>query len=180
MPHDIDIEIDEPSVVISDNPSIEILEIKRVPDEVLEYLPPAVESQDQCPESVDLCVCHPAAASAPSIDSELDAVEVNATEDIPAFSLITMGGKIADSSNTAHFNHVVGIVIEDFANGQVATAIIEGEIGNPDWSWPSDRKLWLNGTTLSLFPPSSGFSQLIAISRNSQSVFIRLQIPIKL
>jgi hypothetical protein len=108
---------------------------------------------------------------------ETDIAEIQAAVDIPALSLITANGQIADSNNIAHFNRVVGIVMAAVLTGFIAEAVVEGE---PSWSWAPNSKLFLNGTTLSATPPSSGFSQLVGIARNVQTVFIRLQVPILL
>lgn len=110
--------------------------------------------------------------------SDLDTADIVATEDIPALKFVTAGGQVADSSNLAHFNHVVGISMEAVLSTFVATLATEGEVTDPSWNWTANQKLFLNGTTLSTTPPTSGFSQYVGITRNSHTVFIRLQLPI--
>lgn len=111
--------------------------------------------------------------------SKIDTADIAATEDIPALSLVTANGKVADSANLSHFNHVVGLSMIAVPNGNIATVVVEGEVTDLSWSWTTNDKLFLNGTTLSTLPPSSGFSQFIALARNSQTIFVRLQIPVK-
>jgi hypothetical protein len=109
-----------------------------------------------------------------------EAVEIVAAEDLPARSFVTAAGRVADSTNVLHMNHVIGITMTDVPSGNVAIVVVEGEVSDSTWSWSADTKLFLNGTSLSTVPPSVGFSQLLAISRNDQAIFIRLQTPIRL
>lgn len=111
---------------------------------------------------------------------DLDIAEVVATENIPILKFVTAGGKIADSNNTAHIGHVLGITLSPVNTGFIVQAVVEGEVTDPSWSWGVDTKLFLNGTSLSSIAPSNGFSQQVGISRNAQTVFIRLEVPIRL
>jgi hypothetical protein len=114
-------------------------------------------------------------------NTSIDTAEITAAADIPKLSLITADGQVADSNNLAHFNKVVGIVMADVLSGAIASAIVEGEVTDPSWAWPgANYLLFLNGTVLSASPPSSGFSQLIGLTRSAQTVFIRLSVPILL
>jgi hypothetical protein len=113
--------------------------------------------------------------------TDQDTAEILAAMDIPKLSLITANGQVADSNNLAHFNKAIGIVMADVLSGAIATAIVEGEVVEPTWAWSGPGYLlFLNGTTLSASPPSSGWSQLIGVTRNDQTVFIRLSVPILL
>lgn len=112
--------------------------------------------------------------------SDLDTAAIPATENIASLSLVTINGKTADSSNLTHFNRVVGITMDAVLNTFLATVIVEGEVTDLSWSWTAGQKLFLNGTTLSTTPVTTGFSQLIGLTRNSNTIFIRLEVPIKL
>lgn len=105
---------------------------------------------------------------------------VLAAEDLPAFSVVTVGGNIADSNNTAHFSRVAGITIDDVASGFIATVELEGEITNPAWSWSPNDKLFLNGTSLSTSAPTTGFAQMVAIARTTETIMIRIGAPVLL
>jgi len=112
--------------------------------------------------------------------TKVDTSDVLTTVDIPAFSLVTENGEIADSSNIFHFGHVVGISTVPVLTGFIDTVVTQGEVTNNLWSWVNNDKLFLNGTTLSTIPPATGFNQFIAIARNNNTIFVRLQQPIRL
>lgn len=110
----------------------------------------------------------------------LDIEEVVTTELIPDLSFITASGKRADSNNIAHFNRVIGFVLNQTLNAHVAQAIVEGDVEYEGWNWSVGQELFLNGTALSSVSPTSGFSQLCAVAKTPTVVFVRLQIPIML
>lgn len=112
--------------------------------------------------------------------SKVDNAEILANTNIPAFSLVTGNGQIADSSNLAHFGHVIGISTAAVLSGFIDTVVTEGEVTNGLWTWVNNDKIFLNGTSLSTTPPASGFNQFIAIARNNNTIYVRLQQPILL
>lgn len=169
-----------PITVVTDGQGV-VVAIEEPPEITVISDSPAVVVAVEQPDTVVLIAPGIQGASGTGTEGDdLDTAEIVATETIPALSLVTAGGKIADSNNPGHFNHVVGITMDLVSNGFVATCVVEGEVTDASWSWAPDVKLFLNGTTLSTIPVSAGFSQLIGISRNSNTVFIRLQVPIKL
>lgn len=111
--------------------------------------------------------------------SKVDTADINANVDIPAFSLVTANGQIADSTNLFHFGHVVGLSTTLTLNGFIDTVVTEGEVTGP-WTWTNNDKIFLNGTSLSTTPPTTGFSQFIAIARSNNTIYVRLQQPILL
>jgi hypothetical protein len=116
----------------------------------------------------------------PAGQSGPETFEVAATEDIPAFSFVTANGKVADSGNSAHFNRIVGITPVAVSSGFIVTVLGVGEVLNVLWNWTPNAKLFLNGTTLSAVPPTSGFNQLVAVARNDQTIIVRMEVPILL
>jgi hypothetical protein len=112
--------------------------------------------------------------------TDYDTTEIVAHEAIPALSFVTSDGKIADSNNPFHFNKVMGITLVSVPVDTVATVITEGEVTDLSWNWTANQKLFLNGTALSPIPVSSGFSQMLAVAQNSQTIFIRVRTPIRL
>lgn len=112
--------------------------------------------------------------------SGLDTASINIAVDIPAFTLVTANGEIADSSNIFHFGHVVGLSTVAVLSGFTDTVVAEGEVTNGSWSWTNNDKIFLNGTSLSTISPSTGFSQFIAIAKNNNTIYVRLQQPILL
>lgn len=109
-----------------------------------------------------------------------DTADILANVDIPAFSLVTENGQIADSTNLFHFGHVVGISTILVLTGFTNTVITQGEVSNPAWSWVNNDKLFLNGISLSTVPPVTGFNQFIALAKNNNTIFVRLQQPTRL
>jgi hypothetical protein len=110
----------------------------------------------------------------------LELLDVQAAENIPAYTFITATGFKADSNNTAHFGKVIGIVQLATLIGFVASAVDEGEIQNPVWSWTPGAKLFINGTSISTTPPTSGFSQKVAVAENANTIIVGLGQPILL
>jgi hypothetical protein len=102
------------------------------------------------------------------------AVEFLAAELIPAFSLGTADGHIASSANLGQFNKVIGMVREDVPSGAIGLAVVDEEVTNPAWSWSPGSKLFLNGTALSVTPPATGFSQMVAVARNAQIIIMKI------
>lgn len=105
-------------------------------------------------------------------------IEFNATEFIPAFSVVTSNGRVADSDDLTHFNRVIGMTIEEVPNGFVGWATVDGEVTNPVWDWAPQSKLFLNGSVLSVASPLIGFSQMVAIARNADTIIMKLGPPI--
>lgn len=101
-------------------------------------------------------------------------LEFLAAEAIPPFSLATAQGNIADSNNFAHYNKVIGMVDVAVPNGTIGYAKDDSEVTNLSWAWSPGSKLFLNGTTLSVTPPTTGFSQLIAVARTPQIIIMKM------
>lgn len=100
-------------------------------------------------------------------------IEFLATGNIPAFSLVTAEGKVANSNNLSHFNKIIGMSINAVVAGAIGYATVDGEVTNNAWAWSGGSKLFLNGTTISLTPPSSGFSQMVAVARNANIIIMK-------
>lgn len=107
-------------------------------------------------------------------------VSLSAFENLPAFSPVTSTGFIASSSNLAHLGKVIGINPATILNGFSGQVTVSGEVNNPGWTWISGQNIFLNGGTLSTVPPFSGFSQKIAVAKNSTTVVIELGDPVLL
>jgi hypothetical protein len=69
---------------------------------------------------------------------------------------------------------MIGMVTEAVANGQIGIAMVDDEVTNLSWAWSPGSKLFLNGTNLSLTAPSTGFSQMVAVARNAQTIIMRI------
>lgn len=101
-------------------------------------------------------------------------------ENGPAFSVVTVDGKIANSSVVANIGRVAGIALTAPVAGMLVDCIFYGDIENPLWSFNEGDSLFLNGTTLSATPPASGFSQAIGSAKSPTKVVINIEEPILL
>ena len=97
-----------------------------------------------------------------------------ATEDIPAFRVATDTGKNADSSNIFHKNIIIGLTVADIVSGFSGTVVKTGQIHNPLWSWTKGDIIFLNGTTLSIIPPSTGIRVIIGQALSSTDIDINI------
>lgn len=100
-------------------------------------------------------------------------VDFLAAQDLQAYDPVTLLGTIGDSSVVTQRGKVIGLVMSDVESGFIGQAIIEGEIENPAWSWSPGTKLFLNGSTLSATPPTTGYSQQIAVAETDTSIVVQ-------
>jgi hypothetical protein len=106
---------------------------------------------------------------------------VLATEDLPAYTVITSAGVVANSATVNHRGKVIGITRAAIANGFTGNYASDGfEIENPAWAWTAGDILYLNGTSLSTVSPSTGFTQKIATAKSSIRVLVELDVPVLL
>ena len=101
-------------------------------------------------------------------------LSVIATEDIPAFSVITDTGKVADNTNPFYKNIILGIVPEAISDGFSGKAIIAGLTTNALWAWTRGDILYLNGTTISKTPPTTGFRVMIGQALSATEVDVKI------
>lgn len=111
---------------------------------------------------------------------DFTAVEVVATEDIPAFSVVTSKGKVADSGTVSGIEKVIGIAEADIDTGFSGRVTMIGEIDNPAWTFVAGDVIFLNGTSLSTTAPSTGFSQRIGTAKSDTVIYVNLGQPILL
>ena len=93
---------------------------------------------------------------------------------IPEFSIVTKTGYLADSANVNHRNIILGVDINGVAISTGSEAIYSGIIENLAWSWSGDI-LFLNGMSLSITPPTTGFCCEIAKILSSTSILIDIK-----
>ena len=105
--------------------------------------------------------------------------KIEAQENLPAYTIVTVDGYIADSTNIAHLNKVFGITIESVNSGLACKVLTFGYIQNTNWNFQQGTKLFLNGTTIDTVPSNTGFSQEIGNAFNSNTLYFNLQRPIK-
>lgn len=117
----------------------------------------------------------------PGADGISGVLLILAVDTLAPFSVVTINGKIADSSNLAYFNKVVGVNGSTQINsGFTGNVNVAGLVTNSGWSWSPGASIFLNGTNLSQTPASTGFSQVIAVAKTSDTIFVSLSDPILL
>lgn len=98
----------------------------------------------------------------------------------PQFCVVTVDGKVADSSVVSHVGRVAGIALTAPAAGFPVDCIFHGDIENPAWAFNEGDSIFLNGTALSSTPPASGFSQAIGSAKSPTKVVVNIEEPILL
>jgi hypothetical protein len=153
-----------------------------VPDLEIAIENPAPESDDSPPPVIEsVAIAEKGDKGDPGANGVgVSTADVVASENLNAFDFVTAGGARADSDNLAHLGHIAGMTPEAVLSGFVAHLVSMGEVTNSGWSWAANAKLFLNGTGLSTVAPSTGFSQIVALSRNSDTVIIQLGDPVRL
>lgn len=87
----------------------------------------------------------------------------------------------ASSNNITHCGKVVGIILENKNEGEKVEIITGGEVVNPNWSLISGNSYYIGlGGDATNIAPTIGFVQKIGIAKNSNTLVIRLEQPIKL
>lgn len=110
-------------------------------------------------------------------DAEPIGVSIVALEDIPAFTVATIKGNRANSANISYVNQVLGVTTAAINAGFSGNVITDGFVTSSVWSWSPGASIFLNGTNLSQSPASSGFSQVIAVAKTSDTIFVSLSDP---
>ncbi len=159
------------TTLTSENLTVSIFEVDDLEDTNI-----TVENQESVIEIIEVHDLGPQGPPGEGGDGTV-LVQVVAAEDIPAYHFVTSDGSIANSNNTSESNNVVGITRDPVSTGFVANLVAGGEITNPSWNWTVNSKLFLNGTSISITPPSTGFIQLLGVARNSHTIIIRLDTP---
>lgn len=111
------------------------------------------------------------------IPSPSSTVRANFTaqENIPIYRVVTSTGFITNSSTLGHRGKVLGISDTETISGFIGTALVVGEITNSGWSWTAGDIVYINGTSLSTTPPTTGFLQRIGVAVASDRIDIQIQ-----
>lgn len=107
-------------------------------------------------------------------------VEVVSTEAIAAFAMVTADGKNADSANTLHVGKVVGVALAAVAPATVTNVVVDGDVENPLWAWTDGAPIFLNGTSLSMTPPTTGFLIQVGVAKNATRIIFNLKASVLL
>jgi len=90
-------------------------------------------------------------------------IDVAATQNVAAFKVITSTGENASSANVFHKGIIAGVTLAAINTGFVGKVVTEGLVVNPAWAWNPGDVLYLNGTSISTTPPTSGFRVIVGI-----------------
>jgi hypothetical protein len=111
---------------------------------------------------------------------DLGYVRVKCQEEVVGYCVMTNDGRRADSSNIEHFNRAAGVCTEHGHPGIAIHAVYYGIVSNSIWNWTPNSEIFLNGTELSMTPPSTGWIQCIGHALDNETIFVDLKIPVKL
>lgn len=117
-------------------------------------------------------------------DSKVDnvekiAIEMVAAANITQYQVVTTDGVVADSDNLGHLHKIAGVALSNANVGENLLVQTFGEITDIGWSWTLGN-LFLNGTSLSLAAPTSGFLVNIGVVKNANCILVTIQDSIKL
>jgi hypothetical protein len=107
-------------------------------------------------------------------------ITITATEVVPQFTGITITGKKADSGVLSQVGKVAGIALATILNGFSGPVKLIGEMENRSWGWTAGDPIFINGTTLSSVPPTSGWVQKVGKAKSATTVIVELEQPILL
>jgi hypothetical protein len=107
-------------------------------------------------------------------------VEYVAHEDIDEFDIVTADGYVADSGNVSMAQKVLGMSKTTTANGLTGTATVDGKVTNGAWSWTVGAQIFLNGTSISETPPTTGFVLRVAKATKADTIVIDIDQSITL
>jgi hypothetical protein len=93
---------------------------------------------------------------------------------LTAFTVVTIAGVPASSNNLAHVNKIAGVLTTSVPEGYEVDAVAEGEVTNPSWTWDAGMVLYLNGTTISQTPPTTGFVVKIGQALTTTMIYVHL------
>lgn len=113
-----------------------------------------------------------------SVDGSLPeaaGLEIVSAEDLLRLNIATTDGFKADSANVNHRNKLLGIMTENVDSGFSGTCQTSGELVDSSWNFTPGTVLFLNGTSLSIVPPSTGFSCEIARVIEPTKIFVLIK-----
>jgi hypothetical protein len=101
-------------------------------------------------------------------------IEIEAQETIPAYSVITSDGYIASSADITQRSKILGVATSYTISGHIIPVATDGEIVDLSWSWTKGQPLYLNGTTISHTPPTSGYLIRLGEASDTTKMYIEI------
>jgi hypothetical protein len=76
---------------------------------------------------------------------------------------------------------VAGVTLDEAWPDDVVLVCFYGEIENSGWNLPANKLLFVNGQSLSVIPPETGWVQSLGFVREvPTSIFMRIDTPVLL
>ena len=101
--------------------------------------------------------------------------KIEAKENLPIYTVVTIDGYIADSTDITQINKILGITTEATNTGLACKILTFGYIQNLNWNFLQETKLFLNGTMIDVIPSNIGFVQEIGSVFNVNTLYFNLQ-----
>lgn len=124
--------------------------------------------------------------SGQNVQFDMAVVYAEATEDIPAFYLVSFqpGKRIGLASSNNFNSFVSGLVIEPLYQQETGQVITNGVVRNDQWHWPDaviNAPLFCGPTgQLMLTPPPVGVVQQVGIVYDVDAIYMNLFPPVRL
>ena len=107
-------------------------------------------------------------------------ISINATVNISAYQAVNIDGTLTDSSLVNKRDLCLGLATANINSGFSGNVQLIGNITNPAWNWSTNDLIYINGTTLSKTPPSTGFIQIIGKAINATTIEININPTIRI
>lgn len=101
--------------------------------------------------------------------------EVEASEYIPKYKIVTTDGYICNSIYPSHRHKSVGIATNNTNIGFNCNCVVKGIIEDATFSFTPNATLYLNGTNISTTAPTTGFILPLGKSVTSNKILIDIQ-----
>lgn len=108
-------------------------------------------------------------------DIEQIYTEVEASEYIPKYKIVTTDGYICDSTDITQRHKAVGIAMNNTSIGFNCNCVVKGIIEDATFSFTPNATLYLNGTNISTTAPTTGYILSIGKSITSDKILIDVQ-----
>lgn len=99
---------------------------------------------------------------------------ITVSENIAAYELVNSDGSKADSSVVGKRDWLIGVANAAINSGFAGTVTLIGDIINTSWNWTAGNIVYLNGTSLSTTPPTTGFVQMIGTAKDNHTLEIKI------
>lgn len=106
---------------------------------------------------------------------------VKVFEYVPAYAPVMANGYRVDTSNPSHMGRVAGVTLDEAWPGDNVLICFYGEVVNPSWNLTVNKSIFVNGQSLSVIPPETGWVQALGFVRETPtSIFMRIDTPVLL